>query len=205
MDAEQVLCGIREWFDSPLGRQVVDVQKAVLEQLLPELFGYHLMQLSIQREPLYEASPIQHRFSMALDHGDPGNFLGKATSLPFEDDSVDVTILHHLLEFYDAPQQILREVSRVTIPSGHVVIAGFNPVSLWGLCKPFGQMRGRAPWVGAFIRPGRLMDWLNLLNFKIDRAHFSTYGLPMNRKPFVGRVPDYRLCSFCLKVQIGKD
>lgn len=191
MQPDPVLSCIRDWFEMPMGRRVVDIQKAVLEQLLPGLFGYHLMQLSIQREPLYAASPINHKFPMALVPEDEGSFLGRATSLPLEDDSMDVVILHHLLEFFDAPQQILREVSRVTIPSGHVVIAGFNPVSLWGLCKPLGQIRGRAPWVGSFIRPGRLMDWLNLLNFKIDRAHFNTYGLPVNRRPFVGKMPDY--------------
>ena len=191
MGSDQVLSRIRTWFDSPLGQQVVNVQKAVLEQLLPGYFGYHLMQLSIQCEPLYGASPIQHKFSMRLQPDDRGQFLARATSLPFADDSMDVSLVHHLLEFYDSPQQILREVARVTIPSGQVVIAGFNPFSLWGLCKPLGQIRGDAPWMGRFIRPGRLMDWLNLLNFKIDRAHFNTYGLPLNRKPFVGTIPDY--------------
>lgn len=191
MASDQTLSHIRGWFDSPLGQQVINIQQAVLEQLLPGFFGYHLMQLSIQSAPLYSASPIQHKFAMGLHDDDRAAFLGKATSLPFEDDSMDVAILHHLLEFYDAPQQILREVARVTIPSGYVVIAGFNPLSLWGLCKPVGRMRGEAPWIGNFIRPGRLMDWLNLLNFKIDRAHYSTYGLPMNRKPFVGKIPDY--------------
>ena len=191
MEPESGLSDIRAWFESPLGRQVVNVQQAVLEQLLPGFFGYHLMQLSIQSAPLYGSSPIHHKFSMALRSDDDAAFLGKATSLPFADDSMDVTLLHHLLEFFDSPQQILREVARVTIPSGHIVIAGFNPLSLWGLCKPVARLRGNAPWIGSFIRPGRLMDWLNLLNFKIDRAHYCTYGLPVNRKPFVGRIPDY--------------
>jgi SAM-dependent methyltransferase len=169
----------------------VAVQRAVLDQLLPGFFGYHLMQLSIQNDPLYVSSPIQHKFAMRLNAADKGSFLGSATELPLEGDSTDVVILHHLLEFQDAPQQVLREVSRVTIPLGHVVIAGFNPLSLWGLWKPLGHIRGHAPWFGNFIRPGRLMDWLNLLNFKIDRAHYCTYGLPLNRRPFVGTVPDY--------------
>lgn len=191
MESDKVLSRIRAWFDSPLGQQVLGVEKAVLEQLLPEFFGYRLMQLSIQHAPLYTASPIQHKFSMGLQGDHCGDFVGAGTRLPFERDSMDVTLLHHLLEFYDAPQQILSEVARVTISSGYVVVTGFNPISLWGLCKPVGQLRGGAPWVGNFIRPGRLMDWLNLLNFKIDRARFTTYGLPMNRKPFIGKIPDY--------------
>ena len=35
------------------------------------------------------------------------------------------------------------------------------------------------------------MDWLTLLNFKIDRAQYTTYGLPMNG--YAGQVPDYSL------------
>jgi len=104
---------------------------------------------------------------------------------------MDVVILHHLLEFYDSSQQILREVARVTIPMGHLVIVGFNPLSLWGLWQTLARLGDRPPWIGRFIRPGRLMDWLNLLNFKIDRAHYSTYGPPISRKPFMGDVPDY--------------
>ncbi|HKI73544.1 MAG TPA: methyltransferase domain-containing protein [Pseudomonadales bacterium] len=191
MQPDHALADIRSWFETPLGTQVVGVQQAVLDQLLPGFFGYHLLQLSVQDSPLHGASPIHHKMSLGLTPDDASSFRGKPTELPFEDDSMDVVLLHHLLEFCDSPQQILREVSRVTIPMGHVVIAGFNPLSLWGLCKPVGRLRGHAPWFGRFIRPGRLMDWLNLLNFKIDRAHYSTYGLPLNRKPFVGKVPDY--------------
>lgn len=188
---EQALERIRQWFDSPLGSQVVATEQTVLDQLLPGFFGYHLLQLSIQKRPLYDASPVRHCFGMGLAGGDAGPFVGQATQLPFESDSMDVVLLHHLLDFYDSPQQILREVARVSIPMGHVVIVGFNPMSLWGLCKPVGKMRGNVPWIGRFIRPGRLMDWLNLLNFKIDRAHYGVYGLPINRAPFIGELPDY--------------
>ena len=56
--------------------------------------------------------------------------------------------------------------------------------------KSFAKLRGHAPWNGNFIRPGRLMDWLNLLNFKVDRTHYSTYGLPLQSKRATS-TPDY--------------
>lgn len=183
--------GIREWFDSPLGNQILAEQKAVLDQLLPEYFGYHLLQLSVQHEPLCNESPINHKISMALTGDDDASFRGAATELPFENDSMDVVILHHLFDFYDARQNMLREAARVTIPMGRVLIVGFNPVSLWGLAKPFAKFRTSVPWGGSFVRAGRLMDWLNLLDFKIDRVHYNTYGPPIDREPFVGRQPDY--------------
>ena len=100
-----------------------------------------------------------------------------------------MVLLHHLLDFVESPQDVLREVERVTLPSGNLIIVGFNPISLWGMWQPFARLCGKAPWSGSFIRPGRLMDWLNLLNFKIDRAQYAIYRPPMAR--YTGRVGDY--------------
>ncbi|XOV88395.1 MAG: methyltransferase domain-containing protein [Pseudomonadota bacterium] len=189
--ADSSLEDIRAWFATPLGQHVVNTQAAALDQLLPGFFGYNLLQLGIQEAPLFGASHIQNKMTMGLRLSDNAPFIGQPTSLPFESDSMDVVLLHHLLEFSASPQQILREVARVTISMGHVVIIGFNPFSLWGLWKTWGRYQGKPPWVGHFIRPGRLMDWLNILNFKIDRTHYSTYGVPVYKPLFVGEVPDY--------------
>ncbi len=45
-------------------------------------------------------------------------------------------MLPHVLEFAAEPHRILREVERVLVPEGQVVIAGFNPLSLWGASAP---------------------------------------------------------------------
>jgi SAM-dependent methyltransferase len=171
---------IDQWFDSTLGSRVLDTQQAILEQLLPGFFGYHLLQLSIQSRQLYRSSPIHHKFSMGQRQHRQMAFTGDAANLPFEDDSVDVILLHHMLDFSASPQRLLSEVARVSLPMGHIVIVGFNPVSLWGAWQPVGKALGKQPWQGQFIRPGRLMDWLNLLNFKIDRAEYCMSGLPVS-------------------------
>ena len=190
MDSDKALTDLRSWFESTLGAHVLAAEQAIMNQLLPGFFGYDLLQLSLQTESLFDASPIHHKLKMGIAQQDQGAFTGKATQLPFETDSMDVVLLHHLLEYYDSPQQILREGGRIALPSGHVVIIGFNPLSLWGAYRPIGQLRSLAPWCGRFIRPGRLMDWLTLLNFKIDRAQYATYGLPVDG--YSGKIPDYR-------------
>ena len=169
---------IAGWFQSELGTQVLDTQQAILEQLLPQFFGYHLLQLSVQEKLLTQSSAINHQFTMGTSSNSDSTFKGDQANLPFEDNSIDVVLLHHLLDSSQSPQRLLSEVGRVSLPMGHVVIVGFNPMSLWGAWKPIGSMRGRAPWQANFISPTRLMDWLNLLNFKIDRAHYCTYGIP---------------------------
>ena len=180
---------IRRWFASPLGQHVLMTESAVLDQLLPGFFGYHLAQIGIQEAPLFRASTIQNKFNVSLDNTADSGIVAKPTELPFPSDSLDVVLLHHLLDFTESPQETLREVSRVTLPMGHLVLMGFNPLSSWGLWKAMAGFLGRAPWNGQFIRPGRLMDWLNLLNFKIDRAQYAIYQPPLTR--MTGRIRDY--------------
>ncbi len=93
-------------------------------------------------------------------------------ALPFPDASLDLLVLPHTLELSYDPHATLREVQRVLVPEGRVVICGFNPNSLWGLSKSFG--RGFND-VGHFIGQGRLRDWLQLLSFEVESTSFGCY------------------------------
>lgn len=183
------LLQIRNWFDSPVGQQLLQTESAILEQILSGLFGYHLLQISVQEGELHESSPIQHKISLGLAERDKSALLARPTELPLGNDSLDVVVLHHILDFIDSPQEILREISRIILPSGYLIIVGFNPFSLWGMLKPVASLRGTPPWNGRFIRPGRLMDGMNLLNFKIDRAQYCMYGLPLANTR--SEIPDF--------------
>ena len=171
---------IRSWFDSALGQSVLQIEGSILDQLLSGYFGYHLLQTGVFPQALYNASPIRNKILLGLDASDSSPIIAKSTELPFLDNSIDVIISHHLLEFLDGPLDTLRELARVSLPMGYLVIIGFNPISLWGLWKSAAGWNVKPPWYGKFIRPGRLMDWLNALNFKIDRVQYCIYGLPIS-------------------------
>jgi SAM-dependent methyltransferase len=187
--AEKNLSQIRDWFRAPLGERLLQTEIAVHEQLLGHMFGYHLLQVSVQGTSLFDSSPIQNKISLGLDTADRSTLIARPTELPFEDDAADVVLVHHMLDFVESPQEMLRELSRVVLPMGYLIITGFNPFSLWGLSKSLMLGGKSAPWNGRFIRPGRLMDWMNLLNYKIDRAQFCTYSLPI--ASFQPEKPDY--------------
>src|ERR1019366_694210 len=53
-------------------------------------------------------------------------------ALPFDAASLDLVVLPHALELARDPHRTLREVERVLVPEGRVLIIGFNPASLWG-------------------------------------------------------------------------
>lgn len=95
---------------------------------------------------------------------------------------MDLVVLPHVLEFSEHPHQILREVHRALIPGGHIVISGFNPLSLWGICHYLGSARQEFPWHGHFISLSRMKDWLKLLDFEMAGGRLGCYVPPFKQE-----------------------
>ncbi len=179
----------RAWHSLPLGRRLLAGECAQLERVLPDLFGYHLLQLGHPAgADLTGASRIMHRMVMEGEWSGVGRrhyqagqagLIGAAQALPIAADSVDVVILPHSLEFEDGPHQVLREAERVLIPEGHLIVLGFNPWSLWGLWRIALRRSGRPPWCGRFLGTTRLKDWLALLGFDTLEVRYYFFRPPL--------------------------
>src|SRR6266536_1886642 len=75
---------------------------------------------------------------------------------------------------------------RAVRPGGQVVIAGFNPFSLFGARRYFG--RGEMPpWTGNFIALYRLKDWLKLLGFEVSGGGLDCYVPPFTTEQWLRR------------------
>jgi len=190
------LDGLSDWFDTSLGSSILEAQQEVLEEELNFLFGYHLMQLGVApHHRLTDASRISHCFSMAPKGAVPEKAqeklcdvqaLAELDFLPFAEETIDVTILHHVLEFSPNPQQVLKEAARVTVPRGHIVIMGFNPYSLMGLIKPLMSLVSKAPvWRRRQLSTGRIKDWLEFLDFSCVKTRQMTHNLPINHPRYL--------------------
>ena len=109
--------------------------------------------------------------------------------LPFASQSLDLVVLPHVLEFAAEPHQVLREVERVLIPEGQLIVCGFNPASLWGARQLAGRLTGAhfLPRDGEFISPRRMKDWLKLLNMEVNRGHFGCYAPPCATEKWLQR------------------
>jgi SAM-dependent methyltransferase len=92
----------------------------------------------------------------------------KSFCLPIQSESVDRIILPHLLEFDAYRFQTMREVERILKPEGQLIILNFNPWSVWLKSQCFWDKRLSESWKGHFISRTRVLDWLKLLNFKIQ-------------------------------------
>ncbi len=162
---------LESWYEKPAGQYLLGRERELVEQLLEQVFGYHQLQLGVSRkQPLGLENTLNHKIYAGESGGGIG-LVTEADSLPFFNDSIDVVLLHHALEFAENPHRLLREVHRVLAPRGHIIILGFNPLSLFGAAI---QARGVFPgslWSGASpMGTRRLRDWLHLLGAEVDEV-----------------------------------
>ncbi len=167
---------LQDWFETPLGQYLLDKERAYLDDVTPDIFGFHALQLGLPRFDLLRESRIAHRMRVACtDHPD---LYAKSHELPLATQSIDLVLLPHALEFAEEPHAILREVDRIMMPEGRLVILGFNPWSLWGLRSSVGPSRGEFPWNGRFVSLLRVKDWLALLGFDVSAGRLTGYAPP---------------------------
>ena len=154
--------------------------------LVTDLFGYNALQLGLPQYNLLSENRIPLR-QLAGEYGNV-DVLCDLCELPFAANSIDLVVMPHILEFHDDPHQILREVERVLIPDGQLVITGFNPLSLWGLRQRLTQSKNEFPANGHYISVLRLKDWLQLLSFEVDRGNFGCYAPPCRQESWFKRL-----------------
>jgi hypothetical protein len=125
---------LEQWYDSPLGSTFKAIEDDYVDKFLSKLFGYHLVQVGgPNAHAVSDASPIAHRIQIAMQPCDafPGDTVrADPQSLPLRPNSVDVVLLPHVLECLAAPDDCLADVAEALVLGGHVVIVGFNPISL---------------------------------------------------------------------------
>lgn len=180
---DDAIVHLSEFLRSPQGRYVLDWEQQHLDAAVADIFGYHALQLGLPEVDALRENRMPLRFCAAdrLHDGDGEHcdltVLNRYEELPFASHSIDLVVMPHILEFAAEPHQVLREVDRVLVPEGHVVITGFNPLSLWGLRQYLTRV-GMAPYLpreGQFISLPRIKDWLKLLSFDVNRGRFGCY------------------------------
>lgn len=197
------------WLQTAPGRYLLEWVQDRLDHAVTDAFGFHALQLGLPELDGLRANRMPHRWvasdslvvpeSLVLPPprdglstqpgSEPVALFCEFDALPFPDNSIDLVVLPHSLELARDPHQTLREVERVLVPEGRVVIAGFNPASLWGLRQRVGHLKhglgiGRGhslylPRAGEFIGYWRLRDWLRLLGFEVEMGRFGCYRPPL--------------------------
>ncbi len=208
------------WFGTPAGRYLLEWERGRCDAAVADIFGYHGVQLGM---PLFDglsANRMPHRWLAAGPHDLahaaevaaavaaaagteaapaavqllPHALAADFTALPFEANSLDLVLMPHTLELSPDPHATLREVERVLVPEGKVVICGLNPASLWGWKQRRARL-GRSlgldwGWLPDAIDPigyWRLRDWLRLLSFEVESGQFGCWRPAMRSQRWMDR------------------
>lgn len=188
----QTVTTLNHWYQTHPGKLLSRIENQYLKEVLNECFGYYL----ISTGHLTHAECLQHSRIPCRVLVDPDAEILKGMAslqaiseqLPIQSDTIDALILSHSLEFSADPHLVLREADRILIPEGNLIIFGFNPMSFWGLLRPFFKRSNRLPWSGCFIPPYRLKDWLGLLGFEVKLTRHFYYRPPLQRKKLMRRI-----------------
>ncbi len=206
------------WLHTAPGRYLLAWEQDRLDHAVTDAFGFHALQLGLPELDGLRANRMPHRWvasdsllvpeALALPPlGDdllttqqphePIALHCEFDALPFPDNSIDLVVLPHALELARDPHHTLREVERVLVPEGRVVIAGFNPASLWGLRQRAGRLKQGLglnrdgplylPRGGEFIGYWRLRDWLRLLGFEVEAGRFGCWRPAMRSEKWLER------------------
>lgn len=160
------------WFDSTIGRYLHEKEQALYDKAVVDLFGFNAVQMGCLEMDLLRNSRIPNRYKSSAYETDgvDKHLCCNDDFLPFTEMSLDLLLLPHRLEFSERPHQTLREAERVMMPEGHLLISGFNPLSIWGAKAGLNKLfcdKSTYPWNGQFIGLTRMKDWLTLLGFEI--------------------------------------
>ena len=168
---------LHDWLQTPLGTYVLQREQTVLDEAVCNIFGFNALQVFLPELEALRANRIPNKISVSSDGA--ARLLANPEALPVATQSIDLAVLPHALEFSSNPHAILRELDRVMMPEGRLIITGFNPNSLWGLRQFFSRSTSSYPWCGHFISLSRLKDWLALLGFEVNGGRFWAYAPPI--------------------------
>ena len=171
------------WWASPLGRALIAAESELLGAALEDVFGWELLQIGAwgaARELLAGSRTRRQTLIAAPGLSAGADILARASQLPVNSDCIDATLLPHTLEFAPDPYAILREVDRVMVGEGQLLVLGFAPWSLWGMRARWSRS-GFPPGMRRVLSERLLREWLVLLGFEVLATQRYLYLSPWSR------------------------
>lgn len=177
-----------QWQETAFGQTIFNWEQQQLDELTTNIFGYYALQLGLTEHDLLHANRMPYKWRAQLVQGQEtsqlpqffDNLIVSPEYLPFASNSIDLLLLPHTLEVSENPMQVLREVERVLVPEGRILLTCLNPWRNFtaGLQKTktiqthdYKVASATPEW----LSHKRLTDWLKLLGFEIELLRFGVH------------------------------
>ncbi|MCB5187324.1 class I SAM-dependent methyltransferase [Methylobacillus caricis] len=174
---------LEQWLATPLGKYLQEQEQLLFDEAVHDIFGFNAMQFGMLELNLLQNSRIPYKFHASVSSG---AVQCESHKLPLPENTLDLVVMPHTLDFSEHPHQTLREAARVMVPEGHIVISGFNPLSTWGI-RRLASENGTYPWDANFLSLMRIKDWLALLDFEIVDSRMTCHMPPFKSASWLGR------------------
>lgn len=133
---------LEKFYSSSLGQYALRWEQNQYDKLVSDCFGYNAVQLGATGIDFLKnnriglkvaAEPTLRPLTQHLETDDRVPLQMLFEAMPFESESIDLVVMPHSLEVSEDPHALLREIYRILIPGGRIILTGFNLMSLWGL------------------------------------------------------------------------
>lgn len=134
-----------KWFETEEGKLVKQLELKALLDVLGNIEGKSILEVGIGtglfamefrklNALVYGIDPSENMLEIARSRGFDVKF-GYGESIPFEENTFDITLSMTSLENSKFPQKFIKEMVKVTRPKGKVVVAVLNIFSFYGISR----------------------------------------------------------------------
>lgn len=163
---------LQEWLlKSTAGRDILHKERLFYTQNVRNIFGNYSLQIGLNKINLLPGNKIHNHYTINMELEADLHFM------PFANESIDLIICPHVLEFINDYEFVLQELYRILTPNGKIILTCFNQQSWFGLFKQKIPLFKHAN----LIYLTKLKSQLNKLNFGIDGGKFFGYCPPFNK------------------------
>jgi len=181
---------LSKWTQILNGEELKHIQNEIISRRLKLSFGHHLIKLGYLSSALdTQSCLIKHQINIAPSEDNSSlagtsaiGLIAEYDQLPLLTNSVDSVVMNHELEFASDPHQVLREIHRVLMPNGNLVLSVFNPISLFTLHKIWPFKVESPLWRARMFSIARIKDWLILLGFEVVEQNYCCYSSLLSKQ-----------------------
>ena len=177
--AQRRQTALRQWQLSRRRTAVEALAALSIRDSLGDVFGRWCLQLGACGRDLTREASTLRRVQCTANRFEGGALVANPAQLPLASSSVDAVVMAFALEFSAHPHRLIREANRVLNDRGVLFIVGQSPHGLAAVPRLLG-MGGRVLPAGTgLVRPGRVCDWLDVLDFELEQYRGFSLGRPL--------------------------